>query len=69
MALSARNSANAAIRSTIIQGNILKMLALSFEAMLMPAMPSMMAPPPSTPSVKLRSRVGSTSQGMMATRK
>ena len=45
------------------------MLALSFDTMLMPAMPSMMAAPPRMPSVKLRSPVGSTSQGMMATRK
>lgn len=66
---SARNSANAAISSTSSQGNILNMLALSFDAMLMPAMPSMMAAPPRMPSVKLTSPVGSTSQGMMATRK
>ena len=63
---SARNSANAAISSTSSQGNILNMLALSFDAMLMP---SMMAAPPRMPSVKLTSPVGSTSQGMMATRK
>ena len=47
----------------------MNMLALSFDAMLMPAMPSMMAAPPRMPSVKLTSPVGSTSQGMMATRK